>query len=156
MKEDQNIFIKQDSYRSHNKCIENLLTFVLIHTTVTILLPITPPGEWNAQTDVFTLPLIFSALCWRSIAVLDRNSDSYTIFTTFTVYSSKIVYYLTFSSEPSLQSSSPSQSHSFCKHSWLCGHRSCVGQRGGLVQSASSERSAQSAYPSHLRTSDMH
>lgn len=62
----------------------------------------------------------------------------------------------TFSSEPSWQSSSPSQSHSFCKHSWVCGHRSCVRQRGGLEQCSSSEPSLQSAYPSHLSASDTH
>lgn len=62
----------------------------------------------------------------------------------------------TFSSEPSLQSSSPSQSHSLCRHSWLFGHRSCAGQRGGLTQFSSSEWSLQSGYPSHLSPSDTH
>lgn len=62
----------------------------------------------------------------------------------------------TCSSHPSLQSFSPSQIHSLCRHSWLFGQRSCVGQRGGLVQSTSSEWSLQSAYPSHRRPSDTH
>lgn len=61
----------------------------------------------------------------------------------------------TFSSQPSLQSSSPSQSHSLCTHSWLLGQRS-EGQCGGLEQPHSSEWSRQSGWPSQRRRSDKH
>lgn len=62
----------------------------------------------------------------------------------------------TFSSQPSMQSASPSQSHSFSRHSWLLGQRSCVGQCGGLEQPHSSEWSRQSGWPSQRRPLDKH
>lgn len=174
----------------------NKLTFVLVHPTVTVLLPVTPPGQRNALTAVSTLPLVFPALRWWRHAVLDTHETKFhTLFLnslikpflfdqqSFSMYHQNMInvhearkrllqhlpllftynllhsdcsFFFTFSSDPSLQSSSPSQSHSFCRHKWLCGHRSWGGQRGGLVQSTSSERSLQSAKPSHLRASDTH
>ena len=62
----------------------------------------------------------------------------------------------TFSSEPSLQSWSPSQIHSDTRHSLLWGHRCLLLQRGSLVQLSSSERSLQSGCPSHCRLADTH
>lgn len=52
-----------------------MLTFVLVHSTVTVLLPVTPPGQRNALTAVSTLPLVFPALCWWWHAVLDTQDQ---------------------------------------------------------------------------------
>lgn len=51
----------------------NLLTFVLVHTIVTVLLPITPPRQRNALTAVSTLPLVVPAFHWLCLTVLDKN-----------------------------------------------------------------------------------
>lgn len=51
----------------------NMLTFVLVHAVVTVLRPITPPGQRDALATVSTLPLVFSALCWWRHTVLHTN-----------------------------------------------------------------------------------
>ena len=55
----------------------NMLTFVLVHSTVTVLLPVTPPGQRNALTAVSTLPLVFPALRWWRQAVLDTHKTKF-------------------------------------------------------------------------------
>lgn len=53
-----------------------MLTFVLVHAVVTVLLPVTPPGQRDALTAVSTLPLVFPALCWWRHAVLHTNDET--------------------------------------------------------------------------------
>ena len=62
----------------------------------------------------------------------------------------------TFSSVPSLQSLSPSQTHSGMRHSLLRGQKCLVAQTDCLVQLFSSEWSQQSGCPSHLMMSATH
>lgn len=55
---------------------DNMLTFVLVQAVVTVLLPITPPGQRDALTAVSTLPLVFPAHYWWWHAVLDTNDET--------------------------------------------------------------------------------
>ena len=50
-----------------------MLTFIFIHAVVTVLFPITPPGQRDALTAISTPQLVFPALRWWCLTVLDTN-----------------------------------------------------------------------------------